>query len=154
MFRMQPAFRRVVNTMVKSASPSTRAFATKVPRTNAPSVGVWGDLANCSRAVRTGDTVRVAGTCAAGDTPRDQMKAIFAIIEPALKEVGAGLEDVVHTRLFASDISADWEELGAAHAEILGDAKPACTLVGAQLLLPWMKVEVEVTAVVNTTLTE
>ena len=91
----------------------------------------------------------VAGTCAEGDTAREQMINIFAVIEPALKAAGAGLGDVVATRLFASDIQADWEELGAAHAEILGDTHPACTLVGGNLLMPWMKVEVEVTAVVG-----
>ena len=32
-------------------------------RKNVPAVGAWGDLAKCSRAVRTGDTVFVAGTC-------------------------------------------------------------------------------------------
>ena len=77
------------------------------------------------------------------------MKAIFAVIEPALQAAGAELSDVVSTRLFASDIQADWEELGAAHAEILGETRPACTLVGGTLLMPWMKVEVEVTAVVG-----
>jgi len=77
------------------------------------------------------------------------MKNIFDIIEPALKDAGASLDDVVATRLFAADIESDWEELGAAHSEILGDAYPACTLVGGKLLMPWMKVEVEVTAVVG-----
>ena len=126
-------------------SSSTRLKSRK----NVHAVGAWGDLAKCSRAVRVGDVVRVAGTCAAGDTPRDQMHAIFEIIKPALNEVGASLDDVVATRLFASDISNDWEELGAAHAEILGDTRPVCTLVGGNLLLPWMKVEVEVEAVVR-----
>lgn len=124
-----------------------RAFSTV--RQNVPAVGAWGDLAKCSRAVRTGDTVRVSGTCAPGDTPRDQMNAIFQVIEPALQAAGAELSDVVSTRMFAADISNDWEEIGAAHAEIMGDAYPATTLVGANLLLPWMKVEVECTAVVN-----
>ena len=114
-----------------------------------PSVGKWGEIAKCSRAVRIGDTVYVAGTCAAGDTARDQMRAIFNIIEPALNEAGASLEDIVSTRLFASNIKKDWEELGAAHAEILKDTYPACTLVGGELLMDWMKVEVEVTAVIK-----
>ena len=73
------------------------------------------------------------------------MVNIFKVITPALEEAGASIGDVVSTRLFASDISKDWEELGAAHAEIMGDTKPACTLVGGALLMPWMKVEVEVT---------
>ena len=66
---------------------------------------------------------------------------------------GATLSDVVLTRMFASDIERDWEELGAAHARIFEGAgehaKPACTLVGGALLMPWMKVEIEVQAVVS-----
>ena len=118
-------------------------------RSNIPAQGAWGDIAQCSRAVRAGNTVYVSGTCAQGSTAKEQMVNIFKVITPALEEAGATISDVVSTRLFASDISKDWEELGAAHAEIMGDTKPACTLVGGALLMPWMKVEVEVTAVVG-----
>ena len=78
------------------------------------------------------------------------MIAIFRIIDGALKDSGATLGDVVSTRLFASNIGEDWEELGAAHAEIFSGsgAKPACTLVGGELLMDWMKVEVECTAMI------
>lgn len=52
--------------------------------------------------------------------------------------------------MYASNIEADWKELGAAHAEVFkaSGAKPCATLVGASLLMPWMKVEIEVTACV------
>ena len=116
-------------------------------RTRVPATGAWADLAKCSRAVRIGDTVHVSGTCAQGDTAADQVRAIFAVIEPALKEAGSSLDDVVSTRMFAADVKADWQELGAAHGEIFGDTKPACTLVGAELLADWMKVEIECVAV-------
>jgi enamine deaminase RidA (YjgF/YER057c/UK114 family) len=65
--------------------------------------------------------VYVAGTCAQGNTAREQMQNIFAVIEPSLLAAGASLRDVVSTRLYAADIENDWEEIGAAHAEILGD---------------------------------
>ena len=123
-----------------------RALATRV---RVPATGAWGDLAKCSRAVRVGDTVHVSGTCAQGGTATDQVRAIFGVIEPALKEAGATLDDVVITRMFAADIKAEWQELGEAHAAIFGETKPACTLVGAELLAPWMKVEIECTAVVR-----
>lgn len=59
------------------------------------------------------------------------------------------LSHYVH-RMYASNIEADWKELGAAHAEVFkaSGAKPCATLVGASLLMPWMKVEIEVTACV------
>ena len=84
-----------------------RFFSMK--RTNFPAQGKWGEIAQCSRAVRAGNTVYVSGTCANGNTAREQMINIFKVITPALQEAGACLEDVVSTRLFASDISNDWE---------------------------------------------
>eukprot|EP00037_Helgoeca_nana_P036612 m.12241 g.12241 ORF g.12241 m.12241 type:complete len:208 (-) comp7702_c0_seq1:227-850(-) len=118
------------------------------PRTNVPAKGAWGDLAMSSRAVRVGNTIHVAGTCAQGETAADQMRAIFDVMTPALEEAGASLEDVVATRLYAANIKEDWEELGATHGEIFGSTMPACTLVGAELLSDWMKVEIELTAMV------
>ena len=112
-----------------------RALAT---RTRVPAVGAWAELSKCSRAVRVGDTVHVSGTCAQGDTAADQVNAIFNnVIAPALHEAGASLDDVVITRMFASDVKRDWEELGRAHGDVFGDTKPACTLVGAELLADW-----------------
>eukprot|EP00036_Acanthoecidae_sp_10tr_P017475 CAMPEP_0206299006 /NCGR_PEP_ID=MMETSP0106_2-20121207/6973_1 /ASSEMBLY_ACC=CAM_ASM_000206 /TAXON_ID=81532 /ORGANISM="Acanthoeca-like sp., Strain 10tr" /LENGTH=154 /DNA_ID=CAMNT_0053729705 /DNA_START=12 /DNA_END=476 /DNA_ORIENTATION=- len=129
---------------------SARGMSGTRTDTKVPAAGVWGDLAKCSRAVRVGNTVHVSGTCAHGDTATAQVNAIFAVIEPALREAGASLNDVVLTRMFAADIRKDWQELGAAHGAIFGDdTKPACTLVGAELLMEWMKVEIEVTAVVR-----
>ena len=53
----------------------TKAFSTM--RQNVPAVGAWGDLAKCSRAVRIGDVVRVAGTCAPGDCFRHISKMYY-----------------------------------------------------------------------------
>jgi enamine deaminase RidA (YjgF/YER057c/UK114 family) len=118
-------------------------------RINIPAIGAWGDLSKCSRAVRVGNTIHVSGTCAPGDSATEQVKAIFDVITPALHDAGARIEDVVLCRMFAADIQNDWEELGAAHGAIFQDTKPACTLVGGDLLMDWMKVEIEVTAVVQ-----
>ena len=142
-----------VKTLLARTMPRGCRRALSTARRNVPAVGAWGDLARCSRAVRVGDHVTVAGTCAPGDTAGEQVRNIFAVIEPALEELGLGLGDVVLTRMFAADIERDWEELGAAHAGVFeraGDqAKPACTLVGGALLMPWMKGEVEVQAIAS-----
>ena len=99
--------------------------------------------------MRVGDHVYVAGTCMPGDTATDQVNNIMGVIEGALGECGASLEDVVVTRMFAADIRGDWEELGAAHGNVFNETRPACTLVGSELLAPWMKVEIEVHAHVS-----
>ena len=109
----------------------------------------WESLSKCSRAVRINDTIHVSGTCAQGETATDQVNNIFKTIENALKEVDCSLDDVVHTRMFAKNVARDWEEIGAAHGKIFEKIKPSTTLVGADLLMDWMLVEIECTAVIG-----
>lgn len=66
----------------------------------------------------------------------------------ALDELGATLDDVVRTRMFISDPSVA-DEVGRAHREIFGSARPAATMVVAQLLDPAWLVEIEVDAVIS-----
>ena len=44
-----------------------------------------------------------------GDTATDQVNNIMEVIGGALGEVGASIEDVTVTRMFAADIRNDWE---------------------------------------------
>jgi enamine deaminase RidA (YjgF/YER057c/UK114 family) len=117
----------------------------------------WEQQVGYSRAVRTGDTVRVAGTTATdedGDLvgegdPYAQASQAFANVERALAEAGARLEDVVRTRMYVTDAD-DWEALGRAHAEYFEDVRPATALVEVSRLVdPAMVVEVEAEAVVD-----
>ncbi len=107
-----------------------------------------------SRALRVGDRVIVSGTgpvMPAGlcpDDPGAQARRCFAIIEAALAEAGASLDDVVRTRMYITS-AADGDAVGAVHGEILGHVRPAATMVVvAGLLDPAWKVEIEAEAVV------
>jgi enamine deaminase RidA (YjgF/YER057c/UK114 family) len=108
-----------------------------------------------SRAVRTGQHVAVAGTCAVmpdgGDPPADaygQARRCLQIVADALSEAGAGLGDVIRTRTFLRD-AADWRDVGRAHGEFFGDVRPASTmLVVSGFLDPRWIVEIEADAVV------
>merc|ERR1712176_1340555 len=66
---------------------------------------------------------------------------------------GRGLEDVVITRMIAADVQKDFQELGDAHKAVfsktLVPTRPSNALFGGTLLMPWMKVEIEATAVVQ-----
>jgi enamine deaminase RidA (YjgF/YER057c/UK114 family) len=107
-----------------------------------------------SRAVRVGNLVFVSGTTAAsggkpvaiGD-PEAQTRAIFETIEAALKNAGAGLKEVVRTRVYLVDI-AHFDAVGKVHGEVFGNIRPAnTTLEVSSFVSPDWLVEIEVDAV-------
>ncbi len=110
-----------------------------------------------SRAVRVGGIIVVAGTAPVGTggktvgigDPAAQTRRCFEIIEQALKDAGAGLEHVVRTRTFLTDV-LQWEEIGRVHGEIFGSIRPASTMVQvAGFLDPDWLVEIEADAVIS-----
>src|SRR5690349_20749908 len=109
-----------------------------------PSPSPYAPTIGFSAAVRAGDWVHVAGTTAlsadgeiAGD-PAEQTREVLRKIEAALRDAGAGLEDVVRTRIYLTD-AADWEAVGRAHGEVFADIRPAATMIVTGLLDPRMR---------------
>jgi enamine deaminase RidA (YjgF/YER057c/UK114 family) len=125
-------------------------------RINISSGAKWEDIVGYSRAVRIGNTVEVAGTTAVNgeeivgkNDAYAQTAFILLKIASALKEAGAGMEDVVRTRIFTTDISK-WEEIGKAHGEVFRNIKPAATMVEIKALInPDLMVEIEATAIIT-----
>ena len=106
-----------------------------------------------SRAVRVGGQVWVSGTAPImpgdADPPDDayrQARICLGIVERALAELGASLDDVVRTRIYLTD-AADIDAVGRAHREAFDTARPATTAVVATLLDPRWRVEIEADAV-------
>jgi enamine deaminase RidA (YjgF/YER057c/UK114 family) len=123
-------------------------------RKNISSGSKWEPVVGYSRAVRVGPIIAVAGTTATapdggvigvGDAYL-QTKTALSKIEKALEEAGAGMEDVVRTRMFVTDISK-WEDVARAHNERFSAVRPAATMVEVRRLIdPKMLVEIEVDA--------
>ena len=117
----------------------------------------WEPLVGYCRAVRVGPHIAVSGS-APVDTdgqlvgPNDpylQAKRCIEIIAAALEEAGAGLQHVVRTRMFVTDIS-QWEEIAKAHQEAFADITPATSMVEVSRLIgDRMLVEIEADAIVD-----
>lgn len=117
----------------------------------------WEPLVGYCRAVRVGHHIAVSGS-APVDTdgqlvgPNDpylQAKRCIEIIAAALEEAGAGLQHVVRTRMFVTDIS-QWEEIAKAHQEAFADITPATSMVEVSRLIgDGMLIEIEADAIVD-----
>lgn len=116
----------------------------------------WEPIAGYCRAVRAGNFIAVSGSAAVGEDGEIvgggdmyvQTRRCIEVLENALRQAGSGLEHVVRTRMFVTDIS-QWEAVARAHRESFGAAPPATSMIEvAGLIDRDMLVEIEADAVV------
>jgi len=116
----------------------------------------WEPIVGYSRAVQVGKVVHVSGTTATGSNGElvgvgdaaAQTIQVLRNIQRALEAVGAGIGDVVRTRIYVTDMSR--EEVGRAHGSFFKEIRPATTMVEVRKLVsPDMLVEIEAEAIVE-----
>lgn len=124
-------------------------------RNRAMSSSPYEDRYGFCRAIRIGDRIEVAGTAPIPqdgsdppDSPYGQMILCGRIAIAAIEELGGSHDCVVRTRVYITN-SIDSDEIGRAHGELFGLAKPVATMIVVRALLDrrW-KVELEVEGVV------
>lgn len=116
----------------------------------------WEDKMGYCRAIRVGQFIEVSGTVAIVDG--DQVKAtdahaqtlnILERVEKVLIELGSGMQDVIRTRIFTTDVTL-FETIANAHASYFKDIKPTTGFYGiSQLVAPEYLVEIEFTAITS-----
>ncbi len=110
-----------------------------------------------SRAIRVGNQIAVSGTAPINPdgtvTPGGagpQAARCFDIIEDALHQLGASLQDVVRTRIYITDME-QYEAVAAEHGRRFAETRPAATIVEVSSLIdPEMLVEIEADAIIST----
>lgn len=124
-------------------------------RTRAFSGTIWEEMASYCRAVRRGDRILVAGTTAThgdrtigGDDPGAQTHFVIDKIEGALQSLGAGLKDVVRTRIYLKDMD-HLKAVADAHGLRFRGIQPTNTLIRAELVGSEYLVEIEAEALLG-----
>ena len=108
-----------------------------------------------SQAIRANGFVYTAGQVAlspatgemVGGTIEEQTRQVLTNLKAVLEAAGSGLDKVVKTTVFLSNIQGDFAKMNAVYAEFFTAAPPARTTVQAAALPRGALIEIECVAV-------
>ena len=126
-------------------------------RENVSTGSPYEPILGISRAVRIGNVIAVAGTAPLGadgktvgiGDPAAQARRCLEISRAALEQLGAGLKDVIRTRILLTRIE-DWKAVAEVHGEFFRDIRPVNTIMQVSRFIdPDWLIETEVDAVLS-----
>ncbi len=127
----------------------TNTVETSTPANTPTPIGPYNHLARVGQFITIGGTAGVdpATGQLAGPEVYSQAKQILRSFEVMLKSVNSDLAHVIHVNVFLKDMR-DFDEINRAYVEMMGDHRPARTVIGVnELPKPGVLLTMNLTAV-------
>ena len=108
---------------------------TSTPPNTPDPIGPYNHIARVGQWISIGGTAGVdpaTGQLAGADI-HSQTKQILQSFQVMLESAGSDLEHIVHVNVFLKD-TRDFEEMNLAYVEVMGDHRPARTVIGVHEL--------------------
>jgi 2-iminobutanoate/2-iminopropanoate deaminase len=121
---------------------------TALPNTPHP-IGLYNHIAKVGQFISIGGTAGVNPATGelAGPDVYTQTKQLLASFQVMLASAGSDLNHIVHVNVFLKDMQ-DFESMNRAYSEMLGEHRPARTVIGVnELPKPGVRLTMNLTAV-------
>ncbi len=122
---------------------------TSTPPNTPNPIGPYNHIAKVGQFITIGGTAGVNPSTGqlAGSDVYSQTKQILQSFRVMLESVSSDLEHIVHVNVFLKDMR-DFEEMNRAYIEVMGNHRPARTVIGAnELPKPGVLLTMNLTAV-------
>jgi 2-iminobutanoate/2-iminopropanoate deaminase len=128
---------------------TSRKVETSTPAGTPVPIGPYNHIAKVGQFIAVGGTAGFdpATGLLAGPGAYAQAKQILASFAVMLESIASGLSHVIHVNVFLKDMK-DFEEMNRAYVEMMGDHRPARTVIGvSELPRPGVLLTMNLTAV-------
>jgi 2-iminobutanoate/2-iminopropanoate deaminase len=127
----------------------TNTVETSTPANTPNPIGPYNHIAKVGQFISIGGIAGVNPSTGqlAGADAYSQAKQIIKSFEVMLRSVGSDLNNVIHVNVFLKDMQ-DFDEMNRAYIEMMGNHRPARTVIGAsELPKPGVLITMNLTAV-------
>lgn len=128
---------------------TSRRVETSTPANTPVPIGPYSHIAKVGQFITIGGTAGFdpATGQLAGPGAYEQAKQILESFAVMLQSVASGLSHVIHVNVFLKDMK-DFDEMNRAYVEMMGDHRPARTVIGvSELPKPGVLLTMNLTAV-------